>query len=78
MTRANGSLDFFSSEYVVGTALMVDRMYFGGQFACSEGVTLDLYVLATARCPATKECLRLEAALLPEVENPRHHTQSVR
>lgn len=28
-----------SSEDVVGIALSVDRTYFGGQFACGEGVT---------------------------------------
>ena len=40
MTRAKGNFDFFSSECVVGTALSVDRTYFGGQFACGDGVTL--------------------------------------
>lgn len=40
MMRANGSLDFFRSEWFVGTALIVDRTYFGGQFASGEGVTL--------------------------------------
>jgi len=41
MTRANGSLDFLSSECVVGMAFRVDRTYFGGQFASGDGVTLD-------------------------------------
>jgi hypothetical protein len=41
MTRANGSFDFLRRECVVGTALRVDRTYFGGQFASREGVTLD-------------------------------------
>ena len=41
MTSANGRRDFFSKEWVVGTALSVDRMYFGGQLAFGEGVTLD-------------------------------------
>jgi len=41
MTSANGRRDFFSREWVVGTALSVDRMYFGGQLAFGEGVTLD-------------------------------------
>ena len=36
--RANGRRDFLRSEYVVGTALSVDLMYWGGQFACGEGV----------------------------------------
>ncbi len=40
MTRAKGSFDFFRRECVVGTALRVDRTYFGGQFAYGEGVTL--------------------------------------
>lgn len=41
MTRAKGSLLFLSIELVVGTALSVERMYFGGQLASGEGVTLD-------------------------------------
>jgi hypothetical protein len=41
MTRANGSFDFLRSEWVVGTALSVDRTYFGGQLAVGDGVTLD-------------------------------------
>ena len=41
MMSAKGSLDFLSSECVVGTAFRVDLTYFGGQFACGEGVTLD-------------------------------------
>ncbi len=41
MTSAKGSLDFLSKEWVVGTALSVERTYFGGQFASGEGVTLD-------------------------------------
>lgn len=40
MMRANGSLDFLSSELDCGTALSVDRMNFGGQFASGEDVTL--------------------------------------
>ncbi len=40
MTRAKGSFDFFKSEWVVGTALSVDRICFGGQFASGDGVTL--------------------------------------
>jgi hypothetical protein len=42
MTRAKGSFDFLRRECVVGTALRVERTYFGGQFASGEGVTLDL------------------------------------
>ena len=38
---AKGSFDFLSREWVVGTAFKVDRIYFGGQLACGEGVTLD-------------------------------------
>lgn len=34
------------SEFVVGMALRVDRTYFGGQLAVSEGVTLDYRQLA--------------------------------
>jgi len=41
ITRAKGSLDFFKSEFVVGTALSVERTYLGGQLASGEGVTLD-------------------------------------
>ena len=41
MTSANGSLDFLSNECVVGTALSVERTYFGEQLASGEGVTLD-------------------------------------
>jgi hypothetical protein len=41
MTSANGSFDFLSREFVVGTALSVDLTYFGGQLANSEGVTED-------------------------------------
>lgn len=41
MYNAKGNRDFFSSEYVVGTALSVERTYLGGQLACSDGVTLD-------------------------------------
>lgn len=37
---ANGSLDFFSSELDVGTALIVDRMYREEQLASGEAVTL--------------------------------------
>ena len=40
MTSANGNLDFFKSECVVGTAFSVDRTYFGGQLASGDGVTL--------------------------------------
>lgn len=40
MVRAKGSFDFFSREFVVGTVFNVDLMYFGGQFALGEGVTL--------------------------------------
>lgn len=42
MTRAKGSLDFFNKECVVGTAFTVDRMYFGGQLALGDCVTLVL------------------------------------
>ena len=41
MTSAKGSLDFFKRLYVVGTVLRVERIYFGGQFASGDGVTLD-------------------------------------
>ena len=41
ITSANGSFDFFKSECVVGTALRVERTYFGGQLADGERVTLD-------------------------------------
>jgi len=41
MTRAKGNRDFFRSECVVGTALSVDRTYFGGQLEWGDGVTLD-------------------------------------
>lgn len=37
---ANGSLDFLSSEFDVGMALIVERMYREGQFASGESVTL--------------------------------------
>lgn len=37
---ANGSLDFLSSEFDVGTALIVERMYREGQLASGESVTL--------------------------------------
>lgn len=37
MTSAKGSLDFFRSECVVGTAFNVERTYFGGQLAYGEG-----------------------------------------
>lgn len=40
MTSANGNRDFLRRELVVGTALRVDRTYFGGVFAYGEGVTL--------------------------------------
>lgn len=43
MMSANGSRDFLSKEAVVGTAFIVDRMYGGGQFACSDGVTEDYH-----------------------------------
>ena len=45
MTKANGNRDFFNNEYVVGTALRVDRTYLGGQLEFGEGVTLDYAVL---------------------------------
>lgn len=41
ITRANGSLDFLSKEYDVGTTLSVERTYFGEQLAFVDGVTLD-------------------------------------
>ena len=41
MTRANGRRDFLSKEWVVGTALRVDRTYLGEQLAFGDGVTLD-------------------------------------
>lgn len=40
MTREKGNLDFFKSEWFVGTAFSVERMYFGGQFAWGDGKTL--------------------------------------
>ena len=43
MTRANGSFDFFSKEFVVGMAFSVDRTYLAGQLASGEGVTLVCY-----------------------------------
>lgn len=46
MIKANGSFDFLRREWVVGTALSVDRTYLGGQFASGEGVTLDYNELA--------------------------------
>lgn len=46
MTRANGSFDFFNSEWVVGIAFSVDRTYLGGQFESGEEVTLDYQELA--------------------------------
>ena len=46
MTSAKGSFDFLRSECVVGTALRVERTYFGGQLASGEGVTLDFKMLA--------------------------------
>ena len=49
MTRANGSLDFLSSELVEGMALSVERTYLGGQFASGESVTLDWEYVRTAR-----------------------------
>ncbi len=45
MTSANGSFDFLRREFVVGTALRVERTYFGGQFAFGEGVTLACYTV---------------------------------
>lgn len=47
MHNANGNRDFLSSEYVVGTAFNVERTYFDGQFACSDGVTLDYWLLVS-------------------------------
>lgn len=44
MTKAKGNFDFLSSECVVGTALSVERTYFGGQLECGDGVTLDYNV----------------------------------
>lgn len=41
ITSANGSLDFFKSEFVVGTAFSVDRTYLEEQFASGDEVTLD-------------------------------------
>lgn len=49
MTNAKGSRDFLSNECVVGTALSVDRTYFGGQFAWGDGVTLDYTLLVLDR-----------------------------
>lgn len=40
ITSANGRRDFLRRECVVGTQFNVERTYFGGQFACGEGVTL--------------------------------------
>lgn len=37
---ANGSLDFLSSEFDVGMALIVERMYREEQLASGESVTL--------------------------------------
>lgn len=45
MTSANGSFDFLRREWVVGTALRVDRTYFEGQFASGEGVALACKML---------------------------------
>ena len=33
MTSAKGNFDFFSNEWVVGTAFSVEWTYFDGQFA---------------------------------------------
>lgn len=38
MTKAKGSFDFFKRLFVVGTAFMVDRIYFGGQLDSGLGV----------------------------------------
>ena len=38
--RAKGSFDFLRRPFVVGTALRVERTYFGAQFASGEAVTL--------------------------------------
>lgn len=38
MISAKGSFDFLSRLCVVGTALIVERIYWGGQFAAGEGV----------------------------------------
>lgn len=43
MMSANGNLDFFNSEWVVGTAFIVDRIYLGEQFASGDCVTLAYY-----------------------------------
>jgi len=43
ITRAKGNRDFLSNECVVGTALSVERTYFGAQFASGDGVTLDCF-----------------------------------
>lgn len=53
MTNAKGSLDFLSNECVVGTALSVERTYFGEQLASGEGVTLDYL------CQRRMVCLEL-------------------
>lgn len=53
MISANGSLDFLSSELVVGTAFRVDRTYLGGQLASGDGVTLDC-LLSACRATNTK------------------------
>jgi hypothetical protein len=55
MTSAKGSFDFLRSECVVGTALRVERTYFGGQLASGEGVTLDFGTLAEFLSPKLKE-----------------------
>lgn len=39
MTSAKGSFDFLRTEFCVGTALIVDRIYFEGQLAVGEAVT---------------------------------------
>ena len=41
MMSAKGNRDFLSREWLVGTALSVERTYLGGQLALGEGVTLD-------------------------------------
>lgn len=47
MTSAKGNFDFFRREWVVGTALSVDRTNLGGQLAYGEGVTLVYQGLAS-------------------------------
>lgn len=63
MTSAKGSLDFLSNECVVGTALSVERTYFGEQLASGEGVTLDYSCQQKIALLGTIVCLHWAADL---------------